>query len=299
MRKNHSLQSAVWTAAFFVSGLLIVGLVTAAEPEKFGVGTNTQFKGPVGLQIYSLRSVSAENPEKALQMAEDYGFVEVEYSGSYGLPVSDYAALLKKHRLKAISGHWSVEQLRDNLDQVITDAKTLGLEAVGVAWISHEGDFDEAECRSAADVFNKAAPILAKEGLGLYLHNHGYEFQPYGDGTLLDLFMELTADAGVTLQVDILWTIFPGQDPVALMKKYPDRISSLHLKDLKKGVTGNLSGGTSVENDVALCSGSADYPAILKTAQELGVRHYFIEDESPVFETQIKESLANLEKIAW
>ena len=84
------------------------------------------------------------------------------------------------------------------------------------------------------------------------------------------------------------------------MKKYPTRIHSLHLKDLKKGVEGNLSGGTNVENDVALGTGQADYPAILKTAQEIGVPHFYIEDESPFFETQIKESLNNLEqKIKW
>ena len=271
----------------------------ASEPEKYGVGTNAQFHGPVGLQLYSLRSYFPDNPEKVFQTASDYGFVEVEYSAITGLSTEEYAAFLKKYNLRAFSGHWPYERLESDLDSVITEAKTLGLDSVGCAWLPHNGKFTEADCRHAADVFNRAAPKLRENGLGLYLHNHGYEFEPFEHGTLLDLFMNLTECSGVELQLDVLWTIFPGQNPVTIMKKYPTRIHSLHLKDLKKGVEGNLSGGTNVENDVALGTGQADYPAILKTAQQIGVPHMYIEDESPVFETQIKESLKNLEEIKW
>lgn len=279
--------------AFLVSTALF-----AAEPG--GIGTNAQFKGPVGLQIYSLRSISGENPEEALALAHEYGFVEVELAGTYGLSNEEYAALLKKYQLEPISCHFSFDLFENDPEKVAAEAKALGLKMAGVAWIPHDGDFDEAECRHAAEVFNKAGKVLAREGIGCYYHNHGYEFKPYKDGkTIFDLFMELTDPETVSVQMDILWTIFPGQDPVALLKKYPNRFSSLHLKDLKKGVTGNDSGGTSVENDVALCSGQADYPAILKTAQELGIKHYFIEDESPVFKTQIPVSLKNLEQVKW
>lgn len=271
----------------------------ATEPGKYGVGTNAQFHGPVGLQLYSLRSFFSDDPEKVFRTASDYGFVEVEYSAIAGLPIEEYASLLKKYNLRAFSGHWPFERLENDLDRVIAEAKTLGLDSVGCAWLPHDGKFTETDCRHVADVFNRAAPKLRENGLGLYLHNHGYEFQPFEHGTLLDLFMILTECSGVKLQIDILWTIFPGQDPVRIMEKYPTRIHSLHLKDLKKGVKGDLSGATKVENDVALGTGQADYPAILKTAQEIGVPHMYIEDESPVFETQIKESLKNLEEIQW
>lgn len=271
----------------------------ASDPGKFGVGTNDQFHGPVGLQLYSLRSYFSDDPEKVFRTASDYGFVEVEYSAIAGLSVEDYASFLKKYNLRAFSGHWPFERLENDLDRVIAEAKILGLDSVGCAWLPHNGKFTESDCRYAAEVFNRAAPKLRANGLGLYLHNHGYEFEPFEHGTLLDLFMILTEHSGVKLQIDILWTIFPGQDPVRVMEKYPTRIHSIHLKDLKKGVKGDLSGATNVENDVALLTGQADYPTILKTAQQIGVPHMYIEDESPFFETQIKDSLKNLEEIKW
>ncbi len=282
-------------AVLFAQG----GGTNAVEPGKYGVGTNSQFRGPVGLQLYSLRSYFSSDPEKVFRTASEFGFVEVEYSAIDGLSPESYAAFLRKYDLRVFSGHWPLERIENDLDNVIAEAKALGLDSVGVPWLPHKGKFLEEDCRRAADVFNKAAPKLRENGLGLYLHNHGYEFEPYEHGTLFDLFMKLTECSGVKLQLDILWAVFPGQDPVSIMKKYPTRIHSLHLKDLKKGVEGNLSGGTSVENDVALGSGQADYPAILQTAQEIGVSHFYIEDESPVFETQIKESLRNLEQIKW
>jgi C4-dicarboxylate-specific signal transduction histidine kinase len=62
--------------------------------------------------------------------------------------------------------------------------------------------------------------------------------------------------------MDILWTVHPGADPVALLEKYPERFRLMHLKDLKKGVVGDFSGGTPKENDVVLGTGQIDIPAV-------------------------------------
>jgi len=108
--------------------------------------------------------------------------------------------------------------------------------------------------------------------------------------------MEIDPDL-VKFEMDVLWVIHPGQDPVALLKKYPNRWVLMHLKDLRKGVKGDFSGDTSLDNDVALGSGQADYPAILRTAQEIGIKHFFIEDESPVVLQQIPKSLNFLSSV--
>ena len=170
---------------------------------------------------------------------------------------------------------------------------------MGVAWIPHEGDFTVKDALEAARVFNTAGKAAAKEGLRLYYHNHGYEFQPYALGTLLDLLMQKTDPRYVSFQMDLLWTVHPGQDPVKLLRTYPNRWVLMHLKDLRQGVKGDLSGHTDVRNDVALGTGQMDFSAILKTAQEIGVKWYFIEDESPLAEEQIPQSLKFLERVSW
>jgi sugar phosphate isomerase/epimerase len=87
---------------------------------------------------------------------------------------------------------------------------------------------------------------------------------------------------------------------VKLLKKYPNRWSLVHVKDMRKGTaTGKLTGSEDVRKDVAVGSGQIDVAAVLKTAQELGVKHYFIEDEAPTVLDQIPQSLRYLESLAW
>jgi sugar phosphate isomerase/epimerase len=54
-----------------------------------------------------------------------------------------------------------------------------------------------------------------------------------------------------------------------------------------------------VNNDVALGTGTMDWPAILKAAAKVGVKYYFIEDESATASAQIPQSLRYLEKVTW
>jgi sugar phosphate isomerase/epimerase len=129
---------------------------------------------------------------------------------------------------------------------------------------------------------------------------HGYEFQPQGDGTLLDLLMAETNPKYVNYQMDVFWIVFPGQDPVKLLQKYGKRWQLMHLKDMRKGTkTGALTGHSEVTNDAALGEGMMDMPAILSAAKKAGVKWYFIEDESPWSENQVPQSLRYLEQVKW
>ena len=60
---------------------------------------------------------------------------------------------------------------------------------------------------------------------------------------------------------------------------------------------GTLEGKTDLTNDVALGTGQVDWPALLSAAQELGVKYYFIEDESPTVVDQIPQTLKFLEQV--
>ncbi len=274
---------------------LFVLAASAAE-----VGTSPSFHGPVGLQTYSLRNQIKAEGAKALEFAKEQGFKEVEIGieSHYGMSKEDMRDALNKLGLKPIAAHASLDYLLKKTDEAVDNAKFFGLQYVGVAWAPHKKPLDEAQTLKIAEDFNTVGKRLKERGIQFFYHNHGFEFQPYKDGlTLFDLLMEKTDPDLVKYEMDVLWTIFPGQDPVKLLKKYPNRWVLMHLKDLAKGVEGNLSGGTDVKNDVALGSGQVDYPTLLKAAQEIGVKHYFIEDESPDVLTQIPQSLKFLSTV--
>jgi len=275
-----------------VLALLTLFSLTAPAAE---VGTGASFKGPTGLQLYSLRGIATQNPPKALKQAADFGFKLVETAGTYNLPPEKFKALLAEHGLKPVSGHFPYDRWKTEPEKVLAEAKAIGLQYAGCAWISHKPPFNEAAARDAIAVFNRAGELGAKQGIKVFYHAHGYEFHPHGDGTLMDLLIKETNPKHVAFELDVLWVVFPGHDPVKWLTKYPGRWELMHLKDLKKGVkTGDLSGKTDVTNDVPLGTGQMNWPAILKAAQASGVKYYFIEDESPTVVEQIPQTLKYL-----
>ncbi len=232
-----------------------------------------------------------------LDLVKGYGIRYAELAGTYGQSPKEFKAQLVARGIVPVAGHFGYEQYRDNLAVVIQDAKALGLKYSGCAWIPHQGDFNEKTCREAAAVFNRAGAALAKEGIRFFYHIHGYEFQPFEQGTLMDLLMKETNPKHVAFEMDIFWAVHPGQDPVKLLKKYGKRWELMHLKDMKKGTpTGLLTGSSDVTNDVALGEGQIQMLPLLKAAKKAGVKWYFIEDESPSSVQQIQQSLDYLSR---
>jgi sugar phosphate isomerase/epimerase len=262
--------------------------------------TAAGFDGRAGLQLYSLRNQFAKDVPGTLDEVKGFGVKYVELAGTYKLAPEKFRAELDARGLKAISGHFDYGRFRDDPEGVAREAKALGMKYAGCAWIPHDSGFDEKLCRDAIGVFNHAGEVLAKHGIKFFYHVHGYEFQPHGDGTLLDLLITETNPKYVNYQMDIFWIVFPGQDPVKLLEKYNKRWVLMHLKDMKSGVkTGSLSGGTDPNNDAALGEGQMDLPRILLAAKKLGVKYYFIEDESSSSEAQIPRSLHYLKTVKW
>lgn len=288
-RLRLSLAVSAGAVALFLSGC-------ASSPP--AVGTGPSFKGPVGLQLYSLRAQFTKSVPDAIELTRSFGIHDVELASTYNMPPEKFRGLLVAAGLNPVSAHFSYDRYRTNAEGVAQEAKALGLKFAGVAWIPHQGALDEAETRDAAVTFNKAGAILAAHGIQFFYHTHGYEFEPFGTGTLMDLLMKETDPRLVAFQMDTTWVFFPGQDPAAWLLKYPGRWQLMHLKDLAKGVaTGSMSGTTDPNNDVVLGTGQLDWPSILKAAQKIGVKYYFIEDESAAAPQQIPQSLRFLEQV--
>jgi sugar phosphate isomerase/epimerase len=288
----------------FVVGGAVAGAAWAAgcTTTPAGAGTGRSFRGPVGLQLYSLRTQFQRDVPGTVAKVASYGIHEVELAGiPNGFNAASFGNLLKTHGLVPVSGHTGFERFRDKPEEVLKEAQALGLKHYGCAWIPHQGKFDAEQTKRAAAGFEKAGAILAKEGIGVFYHCHGFEFEPGvvgSDRFAMDILMQETDPRHVGFQMDILWITYPGQDPAAWFAKYPGRWQLVHLKDLKKGVPiGFHNGGTDPNNDVVLGTGQMNWPKILAAAKKSGVKHYFIEDESVAAPEQIPQSLKYLETV--
>ena len=261
------------------------------------------FVGPLGVQLYSVRGAIRGDVPGTLARVRGLGFQEVELAGTYGLSAAAFRAMLDQAGLRATSMHVGYERLRDSLPAVLAEARTLGVRNVGVAWIPHpSGPFTVAEARQAAADFDRWGRAAQAAGLQFFYHTHGYEFQPGPDGTVpFDVLMRATDPAAVKFEMDVFWTSLPGQDPVALLQRYPGRWVLLHLKDMRPGIVRNVqTGGANPDSaEVPVGSGQIDYRGVLRAAKAVGVQGYYIEDETAAPFTTIPQSTRWLQNVRY
>ncbi len=278
---------------------LLIGSMNQAFAGTLQPGMDGSYKEPLAVQLWSFRNDFKKDVPGTLKRVRQLGFTHVELAGYYGMTAQQFRAELDKADLKAISMHIEYKVARDKIDEVIRDAKVLGVQDVGVPWI--KSPFTKADCLQAIQVFNQAGQKLAENGLRFFYHIHGYEFVPNegGQGTLFDLLMEKTDPRYVFMQLDTYHVAFPGQDPVKLLQKYPGRFASLHLKDIRKDVAGENSGAFKEKDARPMGQGKIDWPEVLKAAHKQGVKWYIIEDETTAVWQAIAESLKYLQTVKY
>ncbi|MGB5379246.1 sugar phosphate isomerase/epimerase family protein [Muriicola sp.] len=250
----------------------------------------------VGIQLYSLRNQFKKDVEGTLKIIHDWGITKVEGGDTYGLPLDEFLGLLKKHDLEVVSVGASFEELASDPEAVAQKAKAYGAAYVMCAWIPHKGDdFTIEDTKNAVEVFNRAGEILDRSNIILAYHAHGYEFRPYGSGTMFDYMSENAED--FYFEMDVYWFQHGGADPLAYLNKYTDQFVLMHLKDMEKGIKGNNTGSEDVETNVVLGTGQIDMVEIVAMAKELGIEYMFIEDESTRVVEQVPKSLAFLKTL--
>jgi sugar phosphate isomerase/epimerase len=280
--------------AKFVKVLLLslaIASVTQAQP--FG---KTVRKTP-GIVSFTLRDSFGKDVPGTLDKIKALGITDLELSNLFGKTATEMRTLLDQRGIKCSSYGIDYKLINEQPDSVLQRARTLGAQYVRVAWVPHQGKATPELIKQTATDFNKFGKLAKEKGITFCYHNHGYEFQPYESGTLFDFLAKETNPDYVSFEMDIAWTYLPGQDPVALLNKYPKRFRLMHLKDVRKGVAGNDEGKLAAENSVVLGTGQLDMPAILKAAQKTSVDHLYIEDESPAAEQQVPQSLVYLKQL--
>lgn len=260
--------------------------------------TSSAFSQTIGLEFYTFREQFKKDVPATLSMIHKMGIKEAEIGDTYGLPENEFKQLLKKNDLKVIAVAADFNDLAKDPQKAADEAKKYGAKYVVCFWIPHNGtDFTIDDAKKAISVFNNAGKLMAQNDLQFCYHAHGFEFRPYQNFTLFDYMAKELNPKWANFEMDVFWIKHPGQDPVALLKKYPNRFPLIHLKDRKPGTPGNQNGEVDVETNVVLGQGDVGIAEIMKAAKQAGVKHYFIEDESSRSVEQVPESLKYLKSI--
>jgi sugar phosphate isomerase/epimerase len=247
---------------------------------------------PIGLQLYSVRDQIAKDFQGTLQQVAAAGYKEVEAAGYYGRSASQFKQAMAKAGLRCVSTHYPLDQLQPNLEKVLAFTQELGVEFIicsspsfrpaGAATKSADSFKKVAEninlddWKWNAEQFNRIGEKVKSRGMQFGYHNHTMEFREEKGVVPLEELLRLTDPNHVTLEMDCGWVAVAGRDPAEYLKRYPTRISLLHVKDFK------LNGPATVLNphpSTELGRGTIDYHKIFEAASKANIKHYFVEQE--------------------
>jgi sugar phosphate isomerase/epimerase len=272
-------------------------------------------KRPIGLQIYTVNADFEKDPSGTLHKVAAAGYQLVEVSPMSPMskvPVSEIKKGLADTGLKNPSGHYMLPDLQDHLEDRIDIARELGEHymIVTVPWVADPSRFQAGsknqmdmfrnmlngltldDWKWNAEQFNKVGEQVKKAGLQLGYHNHNFEFRKIGNTTGYDEFLHLTDPHLVVLELDCGWVYVAGHDPIAYLKKYPERYRLLHIKDFKKGFTPTttlMGNPATAPVPTELGRGGLDYSKILDAAQPNVI--LYVEQEPPFKEMPALEAM--------
>ena len=283
------MKTSRYPVLAFISALLVLPALAKVD-----------FHDHLGLQVWSLRDTAKTDLPGSLDLIKTYGITEIEANGAPPVPIEEYVKLIQDRGLNAVGAHFGYEMLTKDLATAVKNAKLLGLKYAATAWIPHDGKIGitAAQAHQAAIDFNTIGAAFRAEGIQFAWHCHGFEFVPFaseGGKSAFEIIVAETKPENLDLEMDVFWVFHAGQDPVTLLKKYPGRWTLLHVKDIRKGaVTGLSTGHAAPIDNVAVGTGQIDWTSVLKTAEEMGAKHFFIEDETPTPLVCIPDSLKYL-----
>ncbi|MBE6692360.1 MAG: sugar phosphate isomerase/epimerase [Ruminococcaceae bacterium] len=230
-------------------------------------------KLPIGIQLYSVRDFCDTDLESTLKSVKEMGYEGVELAGFYGRTPEEFADLLNKYGLKAMSAHVSYYEMRDDMAKVIENCKTVGCEYIAVPWLDPDYRIDGIYGKEMVDNICKFSKMAKEAGLGLLYHNHEFEFQKIGDEYMFDILYAQVPD--LLAEQDSCWVHYGGVDPAEYLKKYSNRTPVLHLKDyVGRKDQGNF------ELRPNGC-GIVDIKALVDIAPENGVKWLVVEQDHP------------------
>ncbi|MDS0282715.1 sugar phosphate isomerase/epimerase family protein [Haloarcula onubensis] len=187
------------------------------------------------IQLYTLRDVEADL-ETLLERVAAAGYDGVEFASR--LPESDpetTAATLERLGLSVAGIHAAVGSLPGAHPSAMSRARVVELcRAVGttnavVPYLDAACFEDEAAVAETASALSALAEALADADVRLHYHNHDQEFQRIDGEYALE---RVLAQTDVELELDAGWAAYAGADPAALLDRYADRISLVHVKDV-------------------------------------------------------------------
>lgn len=229
---------------------------------------------------------SKESMETAIKEVTEIGYKSFESVrqaiGIFEMDSKPCLELMDKYGITADSFYFHLpfkgkeDEIFGNLERELQFVCELGIKRLclqGVCGRPENDIMDEAEREYNLNMINKFANIAKEFDLATNVHPHVGTYFMYEDE--IDYVMENTDPKLVHFAPDTAHIAAAGADPVAVVKRYAERVNFTHLKDYRLGDEVTSEGWVDSGVPIMDCfhglgMGTVDFPEIFKILDEVG-----------------------------
>jgi sugar phosphate isomerase/epimerase len=280
----------MWSRRTFLQNTSMAIAALSAIEARAGDGQGP-LNRPIGLQLYTVREEVAKDLPGTLKQLAAIGYREVELAGAPQRAVAEVRRLLADNGLTCPSVHTNMAELQTAADAKIEFVRALGAQYLVCAfpWTA-DSRFKSAggqgiaagitldDWKWNAEQLNRIGERARKAGVRMGYHNHNMEFRSYDGVVGFDELLRLTDPGLVTIELDIAWVVTAGADPLHYLKEHADRISLLHVKEVRKDL--QVVREKLVAQTTEVGSGRIDWKRLFAAMDPQHIKHYFVEQEN-------------------
>lgn len=234
----------------------------------------------IALQMYTMRDHMADEKQlfETLRRVREIGYRSVQITRPGFVTIETLKAMLDEVGLSADSALGHCMKLDEEYDAILHEAEVLGTRVVRLDSIPRELAQTAEGYKTFAKILEKGGKAFRAAGYDMYYHFHAFEWTNFGAARGIDILLDETTPEYVGFQPDVFWLTSAGTEPSSSLRLFAGRARYMHVKDYAiKPRTGALE-------DVPNCfapvgRGNLNWPGIMKTAREIGVDHFVVEQD--------------------
>jgi sugar phosphate isomerase/epimerase len=284
MSRRMILKSGLVACAGICS---LEAIAKGAEEMKKAIEAKKEI--PVGLQLWTVRTECAKDFPGTIAKVAKMGYKGVEFAGFFNYSAKDVRKMLDDNGLLCSGSHTAIDLLtNEKLAATMEFNKTIGNKFVIVPWLDRKQLNTKADWLAKAKTFNELADKTRNEGVRIGYHSHQGDFLPIDGETPWDILFGNTSKE-MFMQLDTGNCMQGGGDPVAILKKYPGRSLSIHLKEF-----------SATKKKVLIGEGDVKWKEVFAICESTGgTQWYIIEEESGAYPPleAAESSLKNYKKL--
>jgi len=226
---------------------------------------------PLATQLFPVADMLENDMRGTLKQVREAGYDAVEFFGGLKHTAQEVKHALNEAGLQIAGWHTPWEYLSpDFIHSTITYNKVLGNQYLIVPWRPESTLATRESCLQFAQELTWVSDVLGMYGMVTGYHNHAVEFRPTDDTGELpwDIIAQNTPSC-VVMQNDIGNGMSGGGDMIGLLKKYPGRAGTVHIKPF------SFESSSTFFDDPNCPTNWEEYFEICR--KEAGVRWYIIE----------------------